>query len=87
MLAASEDAADASTLLTYYKQAQALAQSSQAPAPNETVAHIQAKRERQLNQGQSPSMRSGRSVGGGTPEDPDALFDYLERHDPDYGRR
>jgi hypothetical protein len=88
MLVKSDDAADAATLLTYYKQARGLAQAQPAPAPNERVAQIQAKRERQLSQGQSPSTRGGgRGIGGSSPDDPDALFEYLERHDPDYGRR
>lgn len=88
-LVQSDDATDAATLLTYFKQSRPQPQVAQydAPVPNERVAQIQAKRERQLNQGQTPSTRGGRAVGGAAPDDPDALFEYLERNDPDYGKR
>ena len=86
-LVQSDAANDAATLLTYFKQAQNVNTVREAPVPNERVAQIQAKRERQLNQGQIPSTRGGRAVGGSAPDDPDALFEFLERNDPDYVKR
>jgi hypothetical protein len=83
----SDSASDAATLLNYFKQSRPAPQMQEAPVPNERVAQIQAKRERQLSQGQTPSTRGGRAVGGAAPDDPDALFEYLERNDPDYGKR
>ena len=87
-LVQSDDAADAATLLTYFKQSRPQPVVTQeAPVSNERVSQIQAKRERQLSQGQIPETRGGRAVGSSAPDDPEALFEYLERNDPDYGRR
>ncbi len=47
------------------------------------VEKIQDKREKQLADGTGLSSKHSAGASGGMPSDPDALFDYLERNDPD----
>jgi hypothetical protein len=47
------------------------------------VEKIQDKRDKQLADGTGLSSKHSAGASGGMPSDPDALFDYLERNDPD----
>jgi hypothetical protein len=81
-LAESDASQDAVDLLDYYSATT----KTRAPAEAEPskVDQIKAKREKQLASGTGMSTKGGAGATGGEPTDPDALFNYLERNDPDY---
>jgi len=81
-LAESDYSSDAIDLLDYYTSTTATPQSAKAEPSK--VDQIKAKREKQLASGTGISSKGGSGASGGEPTDPDALFNYLERNDPDY---
>ena len=84
----SDDAQDAIQLLQYFNSTRGV--SAPAESGKSEVEKLKEKRGKQLSGGTAPSSKHNASVSGGMPSDPDALFDYLERNDPDlktaYGR-
>jgi len=84
-LTKSNNAQDAIELLNYYtlsnKPIEAMASVGKTP-----VEKIQAKRNQQLQSGTAVASKPSTAVQGGMPSDPDAVFDYLERNDPDLNR-
>ena len=84
----SDDAQDAIQLLKYFNSTKGV--STSVGSGKSEVEKLKEKRGKQLSGGTAPSSKHNASVSGGMPSDPDALFDYLERNDPDlktaYGR-
>lgn len=81
-LASSTSARDAIDLLDFYTSS--VNPSSRDSSEPSKVDQIKAKREKQLASGTGISSKGGSGATGGEPTDPDALFNYLERNDPDY---
>jgi hypothetical protein len=77
----SDDAQDAIQLLQYFHSSRD--GSTPVKSGKSEVERIKEKRGKQLAEGTTPSSKHNASVSGGMPSDPDAIFDYLERNDPD----
>jgi hypothetical protein len=77
----SDDASDAVYILDQFNRVE-------TPEPTvdsekTKVEKIQDKREKQLADGTGLPSKHSAGASSGMPSDPDALFDYLERNDPD----
>ena len=79
----SNDSADAIELLTYYNSS--VGNTTEEDTGKTQVERVQDKRAKQLSASGGISSKSAGSSGA-MPTDPDALFDYLERNDPDLRR-
>jgi hypothetical protein len=79
----SSNSADAIELLTYYNSS--VGNVTEEDTGKTQVEKVQDKRAKQLNASSGISSKSAGSSGA-MPTDPDALFDYLERNDPDLRR-
>ena len=84
-LSRSDEASDAVELLNYYALSSAKPEAPTSSAKTQ-VEELQEKRSKQLESGKPLASKSGAGAQGGMPSDPDAVFDYLERNDPDLNR-
>ena len=76
----SNESSDAVYMLDQFNKSRP---NSVAESGKSKVEKIQDKRERQLADGTGLPPKHSAGASGGMPSDPDALYDYLERNDPD----